>query len=563
MNKKRRAGLGVGLKVMIIMAVAMVIAVATILVVASIDFKSNTTEVYHNYMDSMAVTVGEEIDAEIELDPELLSQGEELAHILAPIKLEGIESSYAYLVDAKTSIMLYHPTADKIGQPVENEVVKGIVSKISGGTHPAPEVVEYVFKGEKKYAATYVGEHDDFIIVVSADESEVFAPIEQLTMILIIIGVAIAVIALLIIFFVQKALLKNLTVVTNATVSLSEGKLNIPTMTPGINGGDEVGRLIDAAELLKNKLVQIVSSIKNDTDVLNNNAGDLTSIVDTTTQSISEVSDAIGQIAEGATSQAQSTSDAMSSIQELNANLDLIVDDVEGLSEATNETRTAAGNAKQTMDELIDINQKTKINIDKIVEQSTANVAECEKIGTIVSSIDAIASQTNLLSLNASIEAARAGEAGKGFAVVAEEIKKLAEQSSDASREIGDIIATLTDEITGTADLTNELRENADVQINKLTDTNDMFTKVMADVEVIADRSSKINDNIANIAAVKNEIGDQIESLSAISEENAASTQQTTASANMVQDTTNGLNDIAGGVSDIAKQLAEEIGYFE
>lgn len=101
---------------------------------------------------------------------------------LAGVGIEGIDSSYAYLVSADGT-MLYHPTADKVGEPVENDVVKGIVEKLKAGTIPEPEVVEYDFRGTTKYAAYYVTQDAACILVVSADKDEVMEPVTQLEMI--------------------------------------------------------------------------------------------------------------------------------------------------------------------------------------------------------------------------------------------------------------------------------------------------------------------------------------------------------------------------------------------
>ena len=95
------------------------------------------------------------------------------------VRIKGAASSYAYITDAQ-GIMLYHPTADKIGQSVENEVVKGLVGEISQGRIPEPAIITYNFKGVEKYASYYVGGNGNYILVITADESEIFSKVNMM-----------------------------------------------------------------------------------------------------------------------------------------------------------------------------------------------------------------------------------------------------------------------------------------------------------------------------------------------------------------------------------------------
>nr|MDE6419636.1 methyl-accepting chemotaxis protein [Lachnospiraceae bacterium] len=168
----------------------------------------------------------------------------------------------------------------------------------------------------------------------------------------------------------------------------------------------------------------------------------------------------------------------------------------------------------------------------------------------------------NLLSLNASIEAARAGEAGRGFAVVAKEIGSLAESCASAAREIQEIIVSLVEDIQKTSSLSDVLNESATKQLGKIQDTRAMFDKVLNAVGEISQGTERIREEVESIDVVKNGIGETIESLSSISEENAAASEETTASANLVNEDMKQIGQVSQEMLELAEGLKKAISFF-
>lgn len=177
--------------------------------------------------------------------------------------------------------------------------------------------------------------------------------------------------------------------------------------------------------------------------------------------------------------------------------------------------------------------------------------------------ISDIASQTNLLSLNASIEAARAGELGKGFGVVALEVGKLADDSSKSAAEIEEIIKELVANIAETSELTALLNQNTKDQIDKLEVTQKDFNTMLDNVNKMFDNTMAVQAEIDKINMIRINIEGIVENLSALSQENAASSQETTASASIVAASMEQLSHSTQEINSLATELAEIISYFK
>lgn len=397
---------------------------------------------------------------------------------------------------------------------------------------------------------------------VGVSNSDVTSDINNAIMNVIVALIVLLVFSAVLVLVIALNLIKTIQSCVDSVVNIETGSLNVHAQAGFFNRRDELALLADSINKMAARFVNITGEIKNSSDFMKSGADTLTQVAESTQTSIDEVSRAIEDVANGATSQASDTQDAAVNIETMGTSIEKIVGEINNLAAAADNTQDTSKNVGRAMEELIQINMETNASVEKIVGQSEINVNAAARIQEVVNVISDIASQTNLLSLNASIEAARAGEQGKGFGVVALEVGKLAEDSSKSAAEIENIIKELVGNIEETSDLTTVLSDNTKKQIDKLRSTQKDFNNVLSNVHLMFEKTMNVQTEITRINEIRKKIEEIVENLSALSEENAASSEQTTASANMVVQSMEQLNASTQEMNEIAAKLAEIISYF-
>ena len=236
---------------------------------------------------------------------------------------------------------------------------------------------------------------------------------------------------------------------------------------------------------------------------------------------------------------------------------------VDSLHSTADSMKSSSDTATQTLQELDSINQRAISSIDVIYEQTLTTNESAIKIKEATSLISSIAEETNLLSLNASIEAARAGEAGRGFAVVAGQIQKLADQSNKSAQQIDEIIYMLLEDSQKAVQTMEEVKKIITQQSENVSETGTVFSQVQGGisnsimgVNEIAERTSQLNTARTNIV-------DVVQNLTAIAEQNAASTEETSSAVIEVANVMQEISSHASKLQEIAYTLETNVDIFQ
>lgn len=556
------------IKTQICLLVDFAVILAGILMMAmySPKAKAEIRTLTENYIRDLAEAYGSTLDSQIKsADGKTTSviNPDNLSLKLEGGGMEGVESSYVYVV-AKGGNMLYHPNGDKIGKSVENEVVKQICADLQAGKSVENAVVSYEFGGKLKYAAVYISNYTEFVLVVTADQDEIFEPISHMNK-LGVAGIVIIAVVFATVGFVRAGMIvKPIRHMTDFAFKLSEMDFTEDEMQAELNKSkNEIGDMSRAITVLRAELVDMVAKIKGQSSVLMAAADDLTNSATETSATMEQVECAVNEIAQGATSQAAETQTATENVVAIGGMIEATSDVVNELVGHAGKMKESSKHAKSILTELDQVNKKTEKYIDVIAKQTDTTNESARKISQAASMITEIAEETNLLSLNASIEAARAGEQGRGFAVVASQIQKLAEQSNDSAQEIGAIIEVLLQDSEKAVEIMADVRSSMKEQSEHVERTDDAFGEIQNEIESSIEGMNLISEKTRNMDDARSKVVDGVQSLTAIAQENAASTEETSASVTEVSAIVSGISEKSGELRKVAQELENSMSVFK
>ena len=482
------------------------------------------------------------------------------AFLLKDVKIKNMDSSYVYLVN-EDGTMLYHPTEEKVGQPVENVVVTGLVKQLQNGEHPGNAVVDYDFHGTAKYAAYCIMSNND-IVVVSADESDVLSGLHQVSATAFGVLVGIVLVMCVIAYIVGKRMAKPLVKLGNVVEQMAEGNLN--ASFDGVkDSNDEIGLIKVRMQHMATMLSDIVEKIREASDHMTASSWELNETSEQTLSANGEISRAVQDVAEGSTNMA-------TSIMDINDNLGTMSSETQVIDSSVHEIKKQAAivqESSQMMSDKMRNMRESSVRMDEGIATISERIRKVnevvDKVREIVSVIEEISGQTNLLSLNASIEAARAGDAGRGFAVVAEEIRVLSDNTSEQLENIKQIISELISECSECVKASENIVEDNAAQKEEISYVLTEFGTLDEQIGLTADKAEEIKKLVETMVELNGNITQSSGGLTDVSSANAAATEEMTANIEELNAMMHGVADMAGQMHDQSEKLSSALQYFK
>lgn len=474
------------------------------------------------------------------------------------------EKGYAYIINSEGTTMA-HPDRERVINlfnpltesekdptliPVADQLRIAIEKKVGIGT--------YTFNKEDYYVGYNEIAGKDWVLITTSAKSEVLKEVNTLKWVLIITSVVVTLVGAVAAVALGTSIAKPIQGLSKDVLKLAQYDLTTSAdsaVEKYIHKTDEIGIIARSLKEMQSNLIHLIQSIAEDSQNVAASSEQLTATSSQAANTADDIAHSVEEIANGATSQAKETLQGAHDMEVLGNLIMEELDLIEVLNKSASSVITLKDQGFEVLKELVSKTEHNNVAIsnvrDMIVETSNSAI----KIDQANAMIQGIADQTNLLALNAAIEAARAGEAGRGFAVVADEIRKLAEQSNQFAKEISSTIGDLLSKTESAVSTMHTATDMIKSQSVSLDNTNDKFEGIANAIEDVQYVVRKLSDSSIVMTQKKQQILNIIEGLSAISQENAASTEEVSSA---VLEQTSSISQIAES-SEALANLAEDM----
>lgn len=479
--------------------------------------------------------------------------------IPAIMKSYSLGSTGYSILASKTGDILYHPDESKVLNEKINEI-PGVLGNVGKEMLAGKSGIQLMDdQGERRYIGYATSKDTGWSVGLTITEKEVLSELASFNRILIGGFVVAAILLVLICYVTLRALLRSIPKLLAKIKQVEDGDL---TVQFDISSSNEIGQISQGMHNMTQKLQAMMQTVGSTGSVLSQSSKDLQAISSRTAVTMNDTATAINEIANATNYQSVESENILQKTGSLSVQIDEIASDARAIETMVQATAEQSGRGIGVLDQLsrwAEENHQSTQAMSSIIHEIDLSR---DAISGIVDTVHQIATQTNLLALNASIEAARAGEHGRGFAVVAGEVRKLAEQTTLATEEIGRKVGEIAEKTNVSVEHTARGLSIAEGNARSVEETKQVFFSINNELEELRQRMIQISSNTAKVHRHKDEIVQALEIISSTTEENSASTEEVSASTQEQLESIEQVAELSQRLNTLSIKLQEELSQF-
>ncbi|WP_158553337.1 methyl-accepting chemotaxis protein [Peribacillus saganii] len=460
----------------------------------------------------------------------------------------------------------------------EEELVQEVVNKSAEwGNAIDKEVIQMYENGDKENALQALAENRSkaeeimgtLQELVKSNEKgvsnlgkEVISKGNSVIVITIVSSVAVILIGILIALFLANRIVKPIRLVTGKLhdIASNEGDL---TSRIEIQSNDEIGELAQSFNRMMNKLHQLIQQVASNAEQVAAASEQLTASAEQTSKASEQISSTIQQVATGTESQVRSAAETSQTVNEISIRAQQIASNSHQAANTATEALDKAGEGDASIQTAINQMNSINVTVNGLGKVITELGERSKEIGQITEVITGISAQTNLLALNAAIEAARAGEQGKGFSVVAEEVRILAEQSSDSAQQISQLISMIQTETNKAVSSMQQATKEVIGGIEVVETAGISFKQIKHSISDVAGQIKEVSSAVQHMSAGTDQMVHSVKLITEMTEMTSAGTQEVSAATEEQLASMEEISYSSASLSKMAEELQMVVGRFK